>query len=159
MSSLPDDALLRFDNVVPSPRRRGAAAVERTRGYFRYDHRPCPGASLMLRFFLLLSTVVLAASAAPTGAAQAQSGWPDRPIRVIVPFPAGSSSDVAARILGNELSARLGQQLVVENRPGASGNIGSDVIAKSPPDGYTLGFATTTTHAVAVGLSPSPPHA
>ena len=112
----------------------------------------------MIRFFLLLSTVILAACAAPTGAAQAQGGWPDRPIRVIVPFPAGSSSDVAARILGNELSARLGQQLVVENRPGASGNIGSDVIAKSPPDGYTIGFATTSTHAVAVSLSPNLPY-
>src|SRR5262249_24674337 len=111
----------------------------------------------MIRFFLLLSRVILPGAAGP--GAQAQSGWPDRPIRVIVPFPAGSSADVAARIIGNELSPRLGQQLVVDNRPGASGNIGSDVIAKSPPDGYTLGFATTTTHAVAVGLSPSPPHA
>src|SRR5262249_56589530 len=101
---------------------------------------------------------VLSETLAGAGGAQAQSGWPDRPIRVIVPCPAGSSSDVAARVLGNELSARLGQQLVVENRPGASGNIGSDVIAKSPPDGYTIGFATTSTHAVAVGLSPNLPY-
>src|SRR5262245_31038639 len=103
--------------------------VERAQRYFRYDRRPRPGASLMIQFFLLLSTVILAACAAPTGAAQAQGGWPDRPIRVIVPFPAGSSSDVAARILGNELSARLGQQLVVENRPGASGHNGSAVLS------------------------------
>ena len=58
----------------------------------------------------------------------------------------------------NELSPRLGQQWVVENRPGASGNIGSDVVSKSPPDGHTLGFATTSTHAVAVGLNPNLPY-
>jgi tripartite-type tricarboxylate transporter receptor subunit TctC len=93
------------------------------------------------------------------GVASAQTGnWPDRPIRVVVPFPAGSSADVAARILGNELSTRLGQQFVVDNRPGASGNIGADVVAKAAPDGYTIGFGTTSTHAVAVGLSPSLPY-
>ena len=104
-------------------------------------------------------SIVTAAVVLAAGAVQAQTGtWPDRPIRVVVPFPAGSSADVAARILGNELSPRLGQQLVVENRPGASGNIGSDVISKSPSDGYTLGFATTSTHAVAVGLNPNLPY-
>ena len=65
----------------------------------------------MIRFFLLLSAVIFAGAAA-TGA-QAQPGWPERPIRVIVPFPAGSSSDVAARFIGNELCPRLGQQWVV----------------------------------------------
>src|SRR5919201_5611149 len=108
----------------------------------------------MMRFISLLM-----AAAFHAGIAQAQiGGWPDRPIRVVVPFPAGASADVAARILGNELSPRLGQQLVVDNRPGASGNIGSDVIAKAAPDGYTIGFATTSTHAVAVGLSPNLPY-
>jgi tripartite-type tricarboxylate transporter receptor subunit TctC len=110
------------------------------------------GAATMIRFLAILVAAALAA-----GVAHAQS-WPDRPVRVIVPFPAGSSADVAARILGNELNTRLGQQLVIDNRPGASGNIGSDVIAKSAPDGYTLGFATTSTHAVAVGLSPTLPY-
>jgi tripartite-type tricarboxylate transporter receptor subunit TctC len=107
-----------------------------------------------------LIAIVLAWATA-TGVALAQgsgASWPDRPIRVIVPFPAGSSADVAARILGNELSPRLGQQLVIENRAGASGNLGSDIIAKSAPDGYTIGFATTSTHAVAVTLSPSLPY-
>ncbi|MFL5000602.1 MAG: Bug family tripartite tricarboxylate transporter substrate binding protein, partial [Xanthobacteraceae bacterium] len=106
----------------------------------------------MIRFLAILVAAALAA-----GVAHAQS-WPDRPVRVIVPFPAGSSADVAARILGNELNTRLGQQLVIDNRPGASGNIGSDVVAKAAPDGYTLGFATTSTHAVAVGLSPTLPY-
>jgi tripartite-type tricarboxylate transporter receptor subunit TctC len=110
------------------------------------------GAATMTRFLSILMTAAMAA-----GVAHAQT-WPDRPVRMIVPFPAGSSADVAARIIGNELNARLGQQLVIDNRPGASGNIGSDVIAKAAPDGYTLGFATTSTHAVAVGLSPSLPY-
>jgi tripartite-type tricarboxylate transporter receptor subunit TctC len=96
------------------------------------------------------------------GVAPAQSGgaaaWPERPIRLIVPFPAGSSADVIARILSSEMSPRLGQQLVVENRAGASGNLGADVIAKATPDGYTIGFATTSTHAVAATLSPNLPY-
>ena len=109
----------------------------------------------MIRPVSMFAALLLATLAA--GVAQAQT-WPDRPIRVVVPFPAGSSADVAARILGNELSPRLGQQWVVDNRPGASGNIGADVIAKAAPDGYTIGFGTTSTHAVAVGLSPSLPY-
>jgi tripartite-type tricarboxylate transporter receptor subunit TctC len=84
--------------------------------------------------------------------------WPERPIRLIVPFPPGSSADVAARILSNEVSPRLGQQLVVENRAGASGNLGADLIAKASPDGYLIGFATTSTHAVAATLSPNLPY-
>src|SRR4051812_4665987 len=116
----------------------------------------------MIRPVATSVAAVLAVTLA-AGAAQAQTDtstgtWPDRPIRVVVPFPAGSSADVAARILGNELSARLGQQLVVDNRPGASGNIGSDVVAKAAPDGYTIGFGTTSTHAVAVSLSEKLPY-
>src|SRR5262245_16838642 len=120
----------------------------------RQPFRPSEGAA-MIRPVSMFAALLLATLAA--GVAQAQT-WPDRPIRVVVPFPAGSSADVAARILGNELSPRLGQQWVVDNRPGASGNIGADVVAKAAPDGYTIGFGTTSTHAVAVGLSPSLPY-
>jgi tripartite-type tricarboxylate transporter receptor subunit TctC len=108
----------------------------------------------MIRFLSIVMAAVLGAGVIPTQAGE----WPERPVRVIVPFPAGSSADVAARMIGNELSPRLGQQLVIDNRPGASGNIGSDVVAKAAPDGYTFGFATTSTHAVAVGLSPTLPY-
>jgi tripartite-type tricarboxylate transporter receptor subunit TctC len=90
-----------------------------------------------------------------TGPAQAQTGdgaLPDRPIRLIVPFPAGSSTDIIARIIGQKLSARVGQQIVIDNRAGASGNIGADAIAKAAPDGTTIGIATASTHAVAVSL-------
>jgi tripartite-type tricarboxylate transporter receptor subunit TctC len=64
--------------------------------------------------------------------------WPDRPIHFIVPFPAGGSTDVAARVVGNYLSQRLGKQVVVENKSGANGNIGMEYVARSTPDGYTV---------------------
>jgi tripartite-type tricarboxylate transporter receptor subunit TctC len=85
-------------------------------------------------------------------------GWPERPIRLVVPFPAGSSTDIIARIVAQKLSHRLGQQVVIENRAGASGNIGADAVAKAAPDGYTMGIATTSTHAVAANLSTSLPY-
>jgi len=77
------------------------------------------------------------------GGALAQDAYPNHPIRIIVPWPAGGSVDVATRVITNELSARLGQPVVVENRPGASGNIGAAAAAKATPDGYTLLVATT----------------
>jgi tripartite-type tricarboxylate transporter receptor subunit TctC len=88
--------------------------------------------------------------------AQAQT-WPtERPIRLIVPFQAGSSSDTIARIVGQKLSERLGQQIVIDNRVGASSMIGTEAVARSQPDGYTLGLANTTTHASATALSANP---
>ncbi len=70
--------------------------------------------------------------------ARAQSSWPDRPVRVIVPWPPGGSTDVLCRLLCEQLSTRLGQSFVIENRPGAGGNIGAEALAKSAPDGYTM---------------------
>jgi tripartite-type tricarboxylate transporter receptor subunit TctC len=84
-------------------------------------------------------------------AAAQPAPWPERPIHLIVPFPAGSSSDIVARIVAQGLSERLGQQLVVENRPGASGNLGTEAVAHAAADGYTLGLANTST----LTLSPS----
>ena len=107
-----------------------------------------------------LASVVLAWALA-AGSAMAQTGdagWPDRPIRLIVPFPAGSSTDIVARIAAQKLGPRVGQQIVVENRAGASGNIGADAVAKAAPDGYTIGIATASTHAVAASLSANLPY-
>jgi tripartite-type tricarboxylate transporter receptor subunit TctC len=85
---------------------------------------------------LLLAELVLHA-----GAAGAQN-YPVKPVRIIVPFGTGGSTDAVFRILGPSLSEGLGQQVVVDNRPGAAGSIGIGLVAKSPPDGYTLGVAT-----------------
>ena len=80
--------------------------------------------------------------------------WPDRPIRLVVLRPAGAATDVVARIVAQRMGAILGQTVVVENRVGASGTIGTEAVAKAAPDGYTIGFATATTHPIAASLSP-----
>lgn len=72
-----------------------------------------------------------------------QAAWPDRPISLVVPFPPGGSTDIVGRLLGKELSDRLGVTVMVENRPGAAGNVGSRYVVNSKPDGYTLLVATT----------------
>jgi putative tricarboxylic transport membrane protein len=110
---------------------------------------------MMVRLVLMLLAVL---AGTPAAAQSDDAGWPNRPIRFIVPFPAGSATDTLARLIGQKLGERLRQNLVIENRVGASGNLGSDAIARATPDGYTIGFATTSTHAVAVSLSPNLPY-
>jgi tripartite-type tricarboxylate transporter receptor subunit TctC len=90
------------------------------------------------------------------GTALAQS-WPAKPVRVIVPFAPGALTDIAARALGVEMSADLGQQFIVENRGGAAGTLGADVVAKSAPDGHTLLF-TDNSFMVSAGLYPKLPY-
>jgi tripartite-type tricarboxylate transporter receptor subunit TctC len=91
---------------------------------------------MTLKFRLLAAAAVLAAGlgALPT---QAQA-YPDRPIRIVAPFPAGGLVDVLARAVGEELAKTLGQPIIIENKPGAGGNIGADLVAKAEPDGHTL---------------------
>ena len=101
-----------------------------------------------------LALACLAAAFLPF-AASAQT-WPQRPVKMIVPFPAGGPTDVMTRILSDKLSQALGQPVVVDNKPGAGGTIGSDLVAKSPADGYTLLMATGSTHSVGPYLGKVP---
>src|SRR5215470_14392288 len=78
--------------------------------------------------------------------------WPARSLRIVVPFPAGGSADVQSRIIADELAKALGQPVIVDNKPGAGGNIGAAEAARAQPDGYTLFMATTGTHAGNVNL-------
>src|SRR3954470_4355709 len=89
--------------------------------------------------------------------ARAQA-WPSKPLRIIVPFPAGQSTDILARVTADQLGRALGQQVIVENRPGAGGSIGADVAAKAAPDGYTLLMVTISTHGIAPALYPKLPY-
>jgi len=89
------------------------------------------------------TVALLVALALFGGLAHAQDRYPQRSVRIVVPFAAGGSTDIFARLLADRLSSALGQPVVVENKPGAAGNIGADAVAKAPPDGYTLLMATT----------------
>jgi len=93
---------------------------------------------MMLRVLLSALICVL------TGQAQAQSGYPSRPVRIVVPSPPGGGTDIIARVLAQYFSNALGQQFIVENRPGAGNMIGIDSVARAAPDGYTLLFVPST---------------
>lgn len=94
----------------------------------------------------LMALLVLSGILAGAGAA-AQS-YPAKPVRLVVPFPAGGATDILARTISQRAAEKLGQQIVIDNRPGAGGTIGSDHVAKAAPDGYTLLIATASTHSI-----------
>ena len=90
--------------------------------------------------------------------ALAQDKWPSKPIKYVVPFPPGGTTDILARLIGAKLSAALGQPVLVENKAGAGGNIGSDFVAKSAPDGYTILGGTISSHAINVSMYKDMPY-
>jgi tripartite-type tricarboxylate transporter receptor subunit TctC len=101
-----------------------------------------------LRRILLLALGLGSVSFAAVGHAQSSNDWPTKPIRFIVPYPPGGPLDTIARVLAEQVKPTLGQSVIVENRPGAGGNIGADLIAKAQPDGYTLVMGAVATHAI-----------
>jgi tripartite-type tricarboxylate transporter receptor subunit TctC len=111
-----------------------------------------------VRGALVLLTAVITAIAAPFTFAQGAANYPTKPVRLVVPFPAGGTTDILARAVAQTLSEAWGQQVIVDNRPGAGGNIGSDLVAKSKPDGYTLLMGTVGTHAINPSLYKNMPY-
>jgi len=111
---------------------------------------------------LIISAVLAAAFAAgpvfSQTASAAVSAYPAKPIRMIVPFPAGGATDILARALSQKLGEKIGQAVVVDNRPGAGGTIGADAASKSPADGYTLLLTTSSTHSIGPAINPKIPY-
>jgi tripartite-type tricarboxylate transporter receptor subunit TctC len=108
---------------------------------------------MIARRFALASLLALACASG-----FAQQAYPTKPVRLVVPFPPGGTTDILARAVAQKLTETLGQQVVVDNKPGAGGNIGSDMVAKSPPDGYTLLMGTVGTHAINASLYAKMPY-
>lgn len=104
-----------------------------------------------------LLQAALASTALGTSSLHAQA-WPSKPIKYVVPFPAGGTTDILARIIGPKLSTALGTPVLVDNRPGAGGVLGSDLVAKSASDGYTILGSTISTHAINPALNPKMPY-
>ncbi len=101
-----------------------------------------------------LSTILLTATATHAVA----DAYPSKPIRFVVPYPPGGASDVTARIIGQKLTAQWGQQVIVENRPGANGNIAADLVAKAAADGYTMLMGNVGPNAISASLYPTLPY-
>ena len=108
------------------------------------------------RRFALVATAA-ATLALLGGAAHAQATWPTKPVRIVVPFAAGGTTDILARAVAPELSKAFGQQFIVDNRAGAGGNVGAEIVARSPNDGYTLLMGTVGTHGINRALYPKLP--
>ena len=120
--------------------------------YVRPQH-PC-----RVRRLLAASGVLLAGLALATGAHAQTAAWPTKPVRIVVTFPPGGAPDTLARVLADKWGQALGQTFTVDNKPGAGGNIGSDFVAKSPPDGSTLLIGTVGTHAINPALYDKMPY-
>jgi len=109
---------------------------------------------------VLVAVCLIAALLVPT-AGHSQStadNFPTRPVKIVVPFPPGGATDITARLIGEKLQAKWGQPVIVENRPGGGSNIGSDVVAKSPPDGYTIVLGVTGSHGINISLYKKMPY-
>ncbi len=105
-----------------------------------------------MRTVSILRAAFRAALLFPIATAALAQAWPTKPVRFVVPFPAGGSTDVVGRIVAEHLRQGLGQTFVIDNRAGAGGTLGSDIVAKAAPDGYTMLICTSSTHAIASGL-------
>jgi tripartite-type tricarboxylate transporter receptor subunit TctC len=110
---------------------------------------------LKIRSMKTLPAILFLALAAPLASAQT---WPAKPVKIVVPFAPGGSADTLGRLVGQKLSEQLKQSFVVDNRPGAGGVLGSELVAKAPPDGYTLGVSGIASHVIAPLLPQGTPY-
>ena len=106
----------------------------------------------------IVAAMLVSTLAAVSGGSYAQADYPNKPIRLIVPFPAGGATDLFARVIGNKLTERLKWVVVVDNKPGAGGNVGVDAVAKSPPDGYNIVIGQTSNLAINPSLYKKMPY-
>ena len=113
--------------------------------------------SFRRRSFFAFAAAAVALCAWPS-LAQSQSAWPNKPVRIVVPFAPGGTTDILARALAPELAKAFGQSFIVDNRAGAGGNLGADIVAKSAPDGYTLVMGTVGTQSINPSLYPKMPY-
>ncbi len=110
------------------------------------------------RFFLVLAGAAFALALAFPARAQAPVAYPNKPVKLVIPFPPGGPLDIVGRTVAQKLTDAWGQSVVVDNRPGAGGNIGADIVAKSAPDGYTILMGALSTHAVNPSLYAKMPY-
>lgn len=110
-----------------------------------------------VRCLRVMKTLIIVAFVSIVTSLYAQT-YPNKPIRFVVPYSAGGTSDIIARIIGQKLSERVGQQVVIDNRPGAGGNLGSDLVAKAMPEGYTILMGNVATHAINPSLYAKMPY-
>ncbi len=113
---------------------------------------------MLHRRSLLATATAAAVFAAVAGAGWAQSGYPNKPVRLIVPFAPGGTTDIVARVVAEKINLALGQTMIVENKAGGGGSVGATEIARSTPDGYTLGMATVSTTAANPAINPKIPY-
>src|SRR3954471_4403110 len=104
-----------------------------------------------------LGSIALAAAFTVPGAVQAQASWPEKPVKVVIPYPVGAVGDVMMRIVGERLGAKFGQPFVMDNRPGGGGLVATRFVADAPPDGYTL-LLNGPNHVTNLGLYKSVPY-
>lgn len=106
----------------------------------------------------MLKPILVGLAACAFAAGALAQAYPARPLRLVVPYPPGQGTDVVSRLIAQKLSGSLGQQIIVDNRPGAGGNIGADMVAKAAPDGHTLVMGTNATHAANAAMYPTMPY-
>lgn len=111
-----------------------------------------------MRNLLIVAAILACGAGSPLATAQGADNFPNKPVRLVVPFPPGGATDITARVVAEKLSTKWGQPVVIDNKAGAGGNVGSDLVAKAAPDGYTLVLGVTGSHSINTTLYKKMPY-